>query len=99
MHDQNNSVHSSCLGACSGPSADLTHSQQINSFRSAGVRGIKKDQGSEGSFMAGDNSLISFSQFFELMKNKTHNENGTGGIDFEHNEKNVSCFLFPIFGN
>ena len=49
--------------------------------------------------MAGDNSLISFSQFFELMKNKTHNENGAGGIDFEHNEKNVSCFLFPIFGN
>ena len=49
--------------------------------------------------MAGDSSLIGFKQFFELMKNKTHNNDGAGGIDFEHNEKNVSCFLFPIFGN
>ena len=27
MHDQKDSVHSSCLGACSGPGADLTNSQ------------------------------------------------------------------------
>ena len=63
------------------------------------MRGIKKGYGSENGFMAGDNSLIGFKQFFELMKNKTHSNNGAGGIDFEHNEKNVSCFLFPIFGN
>ena len=49
--------------------------------------------------MAGDNSLIGFKEFFELMKDKTRNNDGAGGIDFEHNEKNVSCFLFPIFGN
>ena len=49
--------------------------------------------------MSGDNSMITFDQFFELMKDKTYSQNGDGGIEFEHSEKNVSCFLLPIFGN
>ena len=48
--------------------------------------------------MAGDNSLITFAQFFELLKDKTHAEDGSGGIEFEHSEKNVSCFFLPILG-
>ena len=69
----------------------------MNSYRSGGARGIKRQE-RDGSFMSGDDSLVSFAQFFELMKDKTHNKDGDGGIDFEHNEKNVSCFLLPIFG-
>jgi len=73
----------------------------MNSYRLGGARGIKKEENdsAHSSFMAGDNSLVSFAQFFELMKDKTHNKDGTGGIDFEHSEKNVSCFLLPIFGS
>ena len=48
--------------------------------------------------MAGDNSMITFAQFFELLKDKTHSPDGNGGIEFEHSEKNVSCFFLPILG-
>ena len=48
--------------------------------------------------MSGDNSLISFAQFFTLLKDKTHAQDGSGGIEFEHSEKNVSCFFLPILG-
>ena len=68
----------------------------MNSYRACGARGIRKD--GDGSFMSGDNSLISFKQFFELMKDKTGAKGSQGGIDFEHSEKNVSCCLLPMLG-
>ena len=68
----------------------------MNSWRACGARGIRKD--GDGSFMSGDNSLISFKQFFDLMKDKKGAKGSAGGIDFEHNEQNVSCCLLPMFG-
>ena len=62
--------YSNAMRASTNDPVSLTHSQQMQSYRSCGPRGIRKED--DGSFMSGDNSLISFKQFFELMKNKTH---------------------------
>ena len=84
------------MRASTNEPVSLTHSQQMNSYRSCGPRGIRKED--DGTFMSGDNSMISFKQFFELMKDKTFAKGSQGGIDFEHSEKNVSCCLLPQFG-
>ena len=45
-----------------------------------------------------DNNLVPFHLFFKLMRDKIQTGEDCS-IVFERQEKNVSCFFFPIFGN
>jgi hypothetical protein len=79
------------LGEVSGDCMPWAHSRQRNR------RGLMPHPE--------DNILVSFDQFFNLMSQQVDASQQIGDdgqpistiIEFEQTEKNVSCFLFPIF--
>ena len=76
------------------PGEDNTNQSYLSS-RPASRRGIAVAQQPQPY----DNNLVSFEQFFNLMRRKTQTSEDCN-IVFERQEKNVSCFFFsPIFGN
>jgi hypothetical protein len=58
-------------------------------------RGIRKNWRPE------DEQLISFDEFIAIMSSKVEFKGEQAGefagIEFDHSEKNVSCFFLPIF--
>ena len=68
--------------------------QSITSGRSASRRGITAGLQAQPF----DSNLVSFEQFFKLMRRKTQAGEDCS-IVFERQEQNVSCFFLPIFGN
>lgn len=72
-----NSNNAECMSAC----------YPMNR-QNAQSRGIRK-----GRELPGDNNLVTFEEFFNLMKKKADFTN-SGGIKFEQEEKTVSCMFF-----
>ena len=72
----------------------ITGCYPVASFASR-QKGIRKNWRPE------DEQLVSFDEFIAIMSSKvefTGDQTGEfAGIEFDHSEKNVSCFLFPIF--